>query len=64
VRPQVFALRQFGSPELQWMAGKKGRAALRSCLGAAVDAGNLSQDAARTAARLILADNARSIYGI
>jgi uncharacterized protein len=60
----VYSSDAFGSPELQWIAGRKGRAALSSCLGAAVDAGNLSQDAARTAARLILADNARLIYGI
>ena len=60
----VYSSDAFGSPELQWIAGKKGRAALSSCLGAAVDAGNLSRDAARTAARLILADNARLIYGI
>jgi hypothetical protein len=60
----VYSSDAFGSPELQWIAAKKGRAALTSCLGAAVDAGNLSQDAARTAARLILADNVRLIYGI
>ena len=60
----VYSSDAFGSPELQWIAGKKGRMALSSCLGAAVDAGNLSRDAARTAARLILADNARLIYGI
>jgi uncharacterized protein len=60
----VYSSDAFGSPEIQWIAGKKGRMALSSCLGAAVDAGNLSQDAARTAARLILADNARLIYGI
>jgi hypothetical protein len=60
----VYSSDAFGSPELQWIAGKKGRAALSSCLGAAVDAGKLSLDAARTAARLILADNARLIYGI
>ena len=60
----VYSSDAFGSPELQWIAGKKGRMALSSCLGAAVDAGNLSNDAARTAARLILADNARLIYGI
>jgi hypothetical protein len=60
----VYSSDAFGSPEIQWIAGKKGRAALSSCLGAAVEAGNLSQDAARTAARLILADNARLIYDI
>ena len=60
----VYSSDAFGSPEVQWIAGKKGRAALSSCLGAAVDAGNLSRDAARTAARLILADNVRLIYGI
>jgi predicted TIM-barrel fold metal-dependent hydrolase len=60
----VYSSDCFGSPELQWIAAKKGRAALASCLGAAVDAGNMSQDAARTAARLILADNVRLIYGI
>jgi hypothetical protein len=60
----VYSSDAFGSPELQWIAGRKGRAALSACLGAAVEAGNLSQDAARTAARMILADNARSIYGI
>jgi uncharacterized protein len=60
----VYSSDAFGSPELQWIAGKKGRAALSSCLGAAVHAGNLSLDAARTGARLILADNARLIYGI
>ena len=60
----VYSSDTFGSPELQWIAGKKGRAALSSSLGAAVHAGNLSHDAARTAARLILADNARLIYRI
>jgi predicted TIM-barrel fold metal-dependent hydrolase len=60
----VYSSDTFGSPELQWIAGKKGREALSSCLGAAVDTGNLSHDAARTAARLILADNARLIYRI
>jgi uncharacterized protein len=60
----VYSSDAFGSPEIQWIAGKKGRAALSSCLGAAVEAGNLSLEAARTAARLILADNARLIYGI
>ncbi len=60
----VYSSDAFGSPELQWIAGKKGRAALSSSLGAAVEAGNMSQEAARTAARLILADNARRIYGI
>lgn len=60
----VYSSDAFGSPELQWIAGKKGRAALTSCLGAAVDAGNLSRDEARTAGRLILADNVRLIYGI
>jgi hypothetical protein len=60
----VYSSDAFGSPELQWIAGKKGRAALAACLGGAVDAGTLSPDAARTAARLILADNVRLIYGI
>ena len=60
----VYSSDAFGSPELQWIAARKGRAALTSCLGAAVDAGNLSQNEARTAARLILADNVRLIYGI
>src|SRR5712691_8926870 len=60
----VYSSDAFGSPELQWIAGKKGREALASCLGGAIDAGNLSPDAAKTAARLILADNTRLIYGI
>jgi hypothetical protein len=60
----VYSSDAFGSPELQWIAAKKARAALSSCLGAAVDLGNLTRDAARTAARLILADNVRLIYGI
>jgi hypothetical protein len=60
----VYSSDAFGSPELQWIAGKKGRAALASCLGAAVDAGNMSREVARTAGRLILADNVRLIYGI
>jgi uncharacterized protein len=60
----VYSSDAFGSPELQWMVGIKGRAALSSCLGAAVDAGNLSRDASRSAARLILAENARLIYRI
>lgn len=60
----VYSSDAFGSPELQWIAGKKGRAAIASALGTAVDDGNLSKDAARHAARLILADNVRLIYGI
>ena len=60
----VYSSDAFGSPELQWIAAKKGREALSSALGAAVDTGNLSHDAARSAARLILADNVRLIYGI
>ena len=60
----VYSSDAFGSPELQWIAGKKGREALASCLGGAIDAGNISRDSARTAARLILADNVRLIYGI
>ena len=60
----VYSSDAFGSPELQWIAGKKGREALATCLGGAIDAGNLSPDAAQTAARLILADNVRLIYGI
>jgi uncharacterized protein len=60
----VYSSDAFGSPELQWIAAKKGRDALRSTLADAVDAGNLSKDAARHAARLILADNVRQIYGI
>ena len=54
----------FGSPELQWVAGRKGREALSSVLTEAVDADKLSREAARTAARLIFADNARAIYGL
>jgi predicted TIM-barrel fold metal-dependent hydrolase len=54
----------FGSPELQWVAGRKGRQALGSVLSEAVDADKLSSEAARTAARLIFADNARAIYGL
>ena len=54
----------FGSPELQWVAGRKGREALSSVLTEAVDADKLSPEAARTAARLIFADNARAIYGL
>jgi uncharacterized protein len=60
----VYSSDAFGSPELQWIAARKGRAAIESALGAAVDAGNLSRDAARHAAKLILADNVRRIYGI
>lgn len=60
----VYSSDAFGSPELQWIAAKKGREALSTTLGGAVDAGNLSRDAAREAARLILADNVRQIYGI
>jgi len=60
----VYSSDAFGSPELQWIAARKGRAALGSALGDAVDAGNLSKDAARRAASMILADNVRRIYGI
>jgi len=60
----VYSSDAFGSPELQWIAAKKGRSAIGAALGDAVDAGNLSNDAARHAARLILADNVRRIYGI
>ena len=60
----VYSSDAFASPEIQWMAAKKAREALRVGLGAAVEAGNLSVDAARTAARLILADNSRRIYGL
>jgi hypothetical protein len=60
----VYSSDAFGSPELQWIAAKKGRQALSSALGAAVEAGNLSTSAARDAARLILADNVRRIYGL
>jgi len=54
----------YGSPELQWIAAKKGRRALSSALGAAVDDGLMTLDTARTAAALILADNVRSLYGL
>jgi len=52
----------FGSPELQWIAAKKGRRALDVALGAAVEGGIMQADTARAAGRLILADNARSLY--
>jgi uncharacterized protein len=60
----VYASDAFGSPELQWIAGKRGREALGSVLGAAVDDDRLSRQAARHAAQLILADNVRGIYGL
>jgi hypothetical protein len=60
----VYSSDAFGSPELQWIAAKKGRDALSTTLGDAVEAGHLSRVAAREAARLILADNVRQIYGI
>ena len=60
----VYSSDAFGSPELQWIAAKKGRRALGEALGAAVDSGNLTTSAARDAARLILADNVRRIYGL
>ena len=60
----IYSSDAFGSPELQWLAGKKGREGLTAALAAAIDAGNLSAEAARHAARLILADNVRLIYDI
>lgn len=60
----VYASDASGSPELQWIAGKKGREAIGAVLGAAVDDDRLSPKAARHAARLILADNSRGIYGL
>lgn len=54
----------FGSPELQWIAAKKGRRALSLALGAAVDVGSMTHDTARSAAALILADNVRALYGL
>jgi uncharacterized protein len=60
----VYSSDASGAPELQWIAGKKGREALGSVLGEAVDDDRLSQKAARHAAQLILADNVRGIYGL
>jgi predicted TIM-barrel fold metal-dependent hydrolase len=60
----VYSSDAFGAPEVQWIAAKKGREGLGAALGAAVDAGYLSQEAALEAARLILADNVRRIYRI
>lgn len=58
----LYASDASGSPELQWVAGRNARAGLASVLSTAVSAGMLTRHAARNAARLIFAENARELY--
>jgi hypothetical protein len=51
-------------PETNYIGAKLGKTALAQALGDLVDAGMLSPGEAEQAARLILADNARRLYGL
>jgi hypothetical protein len=51
-------------PETNYIGAKLGKTALAQALGDLVDAGMLSPGEADQAARLILADNARRLYGL
>jgi predicted TIM-barrel fold metal-dependent hydrolase len=60
----LYASDAYGSPEMQWLAGKYGRSALASALDAAITAGLLPAGEAKAAMCLILADNARALYDL
>jgi predicted TIM-barrel fold metal-dependent hydrolase len=60
----LYASDAYGSPEMQWLAGKYGRSALTSALNAAAGGGLLPAGEAETAVRMILAGNARELYGL
>ena len=54
----------YGSPEPFYTSALLGKQALRQALGELIDDGFMSAGEAHEAARLILADNARELYGI
>ena len=58
----LYASDAYGSPELQWVAGRNARAGLTVVLDEAVAVGMLTAARAQEAARLICADNARTLY--
>lgn len=58
----LYASDAYGSPEMQWLAGRNARTALASTFGTAISAARLTADEARTATRLILAENAQELY--
>jgi uncharacterized protein len=58
----LYASDAYGSPELQWVAGRNARAGLTVVLDEAVAVGMLTAAQAQAAARLICADNARTLY--
>jgi uncharacterized protein len=60
----LYASDAYGSPEMQWVAGKFGRSALASALDTAVTAGLLPVVEAQTAMSRILAGNARELYDL
>lgn len=53
-----------GIPEMHWMGAIEGRHAIGTALGKMVDAGELDENQARDAGRLILNTNAAAIYGL
>lgn len=60
----VYGSDGFGLPEINYLGATLGKRALAQALQDLVDGDMLSQDEAREAARLILADNARRLYGL
>lgn len=60
----LYASDAYGSPELQWIAGRNARRSFEVILNAAVADGMLTAPGAREAARLIFADNARALYDL
>jgi len=52
----------YGSPELQWVAARRGKLALAAALQAAVDAGVLDLTGAELVGRQVLAENANELY--
>lgn len=53
-----------GIPEMHWMGAIEGRHAIGTVLGEMVDAGELDEDAAGVAGRMILNVNAARLYGL
>ena len=54
---------QLGWEESAWIAAKRGREALAIALGGMIRDGEISRDRALELARMVLRDNARSLYG-
>lgn len=54
----------FGLPEIHWLAARLARRALTQVLEEMMDGGFIGREEALSMARMILADNAREVYGL